>query len=152
MGHIAAESGVNLEKAIEVKSAPAEIDRGRMMQTITNLINNAIRFSKNGGSIWVGIKPADLGGLPGPAAAKMSEERDYYYIYVRDEGAGMEKQYLEKIFERFYQVENANTRKHQGAGLGLSIARNIIEAHGGYIWAESDGPGRGAKICMLLPE
>jgi len=61
------------------------------------------------------------------------------------------KDYLEKIFEKFYQVDSSITRSAGGAGLGLTIAREIAKAHGGSIWAESDGLGKGAKIVVRLP-
>lgn len=152
MHHIAHEKGISLETIIENKSAPAEIDRGRIIQAVSNLINNAMRFSKSGSTVKVGLKNAVDADIPLWAAEKMSEEKNYYYIYVADTGEGIEKKHLEKIFERFYQVENPNVRKHQGAGLGLSIAKIVAEAHDGFIWAESGGMGKGAKICMVIPE
>jgi signal transduction histidine kinase len=63
----------------------------------------------------------------------------------------MEKQYVEKIFERFYQIEDINTRKHQGLGIGLNIAKNIVEAHGGIIWADSEGKDKGSVFQVLIP-
>jgi len=152
MRHVAGEKGVFLSAEFSGKNAIAYVDKGRIVQTVSNLINNAVRFSGNGGNVIVSLAAAEKAVLPARIAEKMSEEKNYYHICVRDEGAGIEEKYLDKIFERFFQVESANTRKHQGAGLGLSIAKSIVEAHGGQIWAESDGPGKGAKIQMIIPE
>jgi PAS domain S-box-containing protein len=149
---IAEEQGVSLERDIEVKSARINIDKGRIIQAITNVINNAIRFSKKGDSIKISLARADKDKIPGNLIGLMADEKSYYCIDVKDTGAGIEKKHLEKIFERFFQEENANVRKHQGAGLGLSIAKNIAEAHGGFIWAESEGAGKGARVSMVLPE
>lgn len=152
MHHIVEERGITLETEIETDSAHAEVDKGRITQTITNLINNAMRFTGKGGTIKVSLKDAAGPEMPDLIAKNMNEEKNYYQICVADDGAGIDRKYLEKIFERFYQVENANTRKHQGAGLGLSIAKSIVEAHHGFIWAESEGLGKGTKVCIVIPE
>ncbi|MEO0563722.1 MAG: ATP-binding protein, partial [Chloroflexota bacterium] len=68
-----------------------------------------------------------------------------------DSGIGIEPDQLESIFEKFYQVENHMTRHHEGMGIGLSIARGIAMAHGGRLWAESEGLGKGATFTMSLP-
>jgi len=78
-------------------------------------------------------------------------EKQYFLISVSDQGIGMENQYLGKIFDRFYQIEDINTRKYQGLGLGLNIAKIITEAHGGVIWAESEGKGKGTSFVIMLP-
>jgi signal transduction histidine kinase len=73
------------------------------------------------------------------------------WIVVQDTGVGIPQDQLERVFEEFHQVEDHMTRRHGGMGLGLSIARALVEAHGGRIWAESEGPGRGSTFYISLP-
>jgi signal transduction histidine kinase len=72
-------------------------------------------------------------------------------VQVQDNGAGIPPNRLESIFDRFHQVEGHMTRKHGGLGLGLSIVRGIVELHGGRVWAESEGAGRGTTFNLVLP-
>jgi len=95
-----------------------------------------VRFTPEGGRIIVGAK-AQTGGE--------------VLIWVQDTGRGILESELEKIFQEFYQIESHTTRKHGGMGIGLSIAKGLIEAHGGKIWAESPGSGKGATFKVLLP-
>ncbi len=71
--------------------------------------------------------------------------------WVQDTGKGIPADDLKKIFQEFYQVEPHTTRKHGGMGIGLSICRGLIEAHGGKVWAESPGPGKGTTFKVQLP-
>ncbi|HIQ09731.1 MAG TPA: ATP-binding protein, partial [Anaerolineaceae bacterium] len=73
------------------------------------------------------------------------------FARVEDSGVGIPPEELEAIFEEFHQVEGHLTRRYGGLGLGLSIARNLVRLHGGRIWAESEGPGRGARFTIALP-
>ena len=115
-----------------------EADRDRIQQVITNLCENAVKFSEKGKPLWVSCVPAG------------SDNGGFVEVAVRDEGVGIPKDHLEKIFERFWQVDNTETRAAGGTGLGLAISREIVEHHGGRIWAESDR-GRGAVIRFTLP-
>jgi signal transduction histidine kinase len=152
MDCIANNCGVTVERDIKIKSAPVEADKGRLIQAISNILNNAIRYSRKGGSIKVELDHAGTKNMPEKIRAALLEDHVYYSLRVIDRGPGLEKKYMEKIFERFFQVENADTRSHQGAGLGLSVAKSIVEEHGGLIYAESEGPGKGLTICLLMPE
>ncbi len=109
-------------------------DLERLRQVLTNLLTNAIKYSPQGGTIRVGgrLQPAQV------------------VIMVQDEGIGLAAEDHERIFERFTRVENALSRKTQGAGLGLYLVRAIVEAHGGRVWVESS-PGRGALFGFSLP-
>jgi len=151
MHFIAGEKGINLEKNFALDSAEVQLDKGRMQQAITNIINNAIRFSQKGGKIDINLSRLEMEKIPVYIRKSLDEKKKYYFISVKDYGTGIEKEYLEKIFERFFQVENADTRRHPGSGLGLSIAQSVMEGHGGEIWAESEGLGKGTEICMVLP-
>jgi two-component system sensor histidine kinase VicK len=103
---------------------------------LVNLLNNAIRFSPQGSTITVGTVA----------------EGDQVLAWVQDQGIGIAADKLEKIFEEFYQIEPPNTRRYGGLGIGLTIAKGIIEAQDGRIWAESEGPGGGATFKLLLPK
>lgn len=110
-------------------------DAEKLHLVFGNLLNNAVRFTQAGGNIVV----------------RTGKVRDKIGIEVTDNGPGIEPQMLERIFEQFYQVENHLTRKHGGMGLGLAIAKGVVELHNGKIWAESAGLGKGASFKVLLP-
>jgi len=109
-------------------------DPERLSQVLNNLINNAIKYSPNGGQVRVSGRV----------------ERDQVIVSVSDEGIGIGPADQERIFERFYRADSALTRRTQGTGLGLYLSKAIIEAHGGRIWVES-APGRGATFSFSLP-
>lgn len=109
-------------------------DRAQITIVLNNLLTNAIKFTPDGGQIAVGAAPHD------------SE----VWVTVSDTGVGIPTGDLERIFERFYQVEPHMNRRHGGMGLGLSIARGMVELHGGRIWAESR-VGRGSRFTFTLP-
>jgi two-component system sensor histidine kinase VicK len=110
-------------------------DRDHLEQVLDNLINNAIKFSPEGGSIQVSVK----------------EERDALQLSVHDPGVGISPQLLEAIFGLFYQAEDPVSRRTGGMGLGLYISKEIISRHGGRIWAESS-PGGGSTFLVVLPK
>jgi signal transduction histidine kinase len=111
------------------------VDRVKFGMALTNLLNNAIKFTPSGGRISLTYERK-------PTAV---------WIRVKDTGVGIPQDQLERIFEEFHQVEDHMTRRHGGMGLGLSIAKGLIEAHGGRIWAESEGPGHGSTFYINLP-
>ncbi|MGI0102437.1 MAG: sensor histidine kinase [Nitrosotalea sp.] len=116
--------------------ATCTCDNTRISQVVANLVLNAISFCpKEGGTITI----------------TLDKKEKFYYMVVKDNGMGIQKDNLDKIFVRFYQVDTSNTREHKGTGLGLSICKGIVEGHGGKIWAESEGMGKGTEIHMLLP-
>lgn len=112
------------------------VDRIRGVMALTNILNNAVRFTQKGGAISI---KAEL------------HNSDEAWITVSDNGIGLEEGQLERIFEKFYQVQDHMTRKHGGLGIGLSIAEALIEAHGGRIWATSAGAGQGSTFTITLP-
>lgn len=111
-----------------------QADAARIEQLLSNLIGNAIKYSPNGGAIRVS-------GRATPDAVE---------ITVSDEGIGIPIEDQSRIFERFYRVDNALSRRAQGSGLGLYIAKAIVEAHGGRIWVNS-APGRGTAFSFSMP-
>ncbi|GAB5493263.1 MAG: hypothetical protein Phog2KO_34780 [Phototrophicaceae bacterium] len=112
------------------------VDSTRMIMALINLMHNAISFTPAGGKITL-------------KAEQISKHE--MQISVTDNGKGIEEEQLDKIFGEFYQVEDHMIRKHGGLGIGLSISRAIISAHGGRIWAESDGLDQGATFTIALP-
>jgi len=122
-----------------IHSFPAEplvapVEPRRIEQVLRNLVSNAIKYSPQGGTITV----------MGQEAGEM------ILIQVRDQGIGIPHEDLERVFERFYRVENEITRSVRGIGLGLAVCRGIVEAHGGRIWVESL-PGEGSTFYFTLP-
>lgn len=113
----------------------AQLDHNKIALVLTNLLNNAIRFTPNHGQIDI---------LLSATARKIGVE-------VRDTGPGIPPDQLETIFAEFYQAENHLTRQHGGMGMGLSIARGIVEKHGGRIWAENRKDRSGAVFKIILP-
>jgi len=120
------------------KEAPimVKVDPDKTASAFVNLLNNAVRFSPQGGEIIVGA----------------AQQGDRIMGWVQDHGIGISSEKLKKIFERFYQAEPPNTRHYGGLGIGLTIAKGLIEAQGGKIWAESDGEGKGSTFKVLLPK
>jgi signal transduction histidine kinase len=109
-------------------------DRDKLTQVMANLLNNAVKYSPNGGEIVVSTRA----------------EGSTAHVVVRDHGMGIPKEALESIFERYGRVESIATRHIQGTGLGLPIVRQIMQLHGGTVWAEST-VGEGAVFHVLIP-
>jgi signal transduction histidine kinase len=112
-----------------------KVDIDKTCQAFSNLLDNAIRFSSKGSEIVIGT----------------INDGNQVLAWVQDQGIGIPVDQLHKIFEEFYQIEPPNTRHYGGLGIGLSIAKGLIEAQGGRIWAESEGSGAGATFKVLLP-
>lgn len=119
-------------------------DEERLRQVMTNLMNNAIKYSPEGGVIRVGgwVEQAN-GGADGGADGRV-------VIYVADQGIGIPAPELPHIFERFYRVDSSLRRSTAGAGLGLFLAKAVVDAHSGQIWARSE-PGKGTTFFVALP-
>lgn len=130
-----AEKGVALDAPKGPGSAPVLVDVDRMAEVLGNLLANALRHTPPGGCVQIGAE----------------RRTDRLAISVRDTGEGIAPQDLERVFERFYRVDPARARSSGGSGIGLTIARAIVAAHGGRMWAESEGRGRGARFTVALP-
>ncbi|MEX0271321.1 ATP-binding protein [Leptolyngbyaceae cyanobacterium UHCC 1019] len=120
----------------------ADIDY--ILQTLTNLLSNAIKFSAIGGTVWLTVDQDD------PTTSHPQHSNSEVVFRVRDEGQGIPADQLERIFERFQQVDSSDSRKKGGTGLGLAICRKIVEQHNGRIWVESV-PGCGSTFAFTLP-
>jgi signal transduction histidine kinase len=133
-----------------VAVVPVLVDPDKLQRILVNLLGNAIKFSTKGGAVRVRTIPAPI-RRPFEEVTLFGEEvADAVRISVLDEGVGIAPEQLSRIFEAFYQVDAGPTRRHGGAGLGLSIVKNLVVAHGGDVWAQSE-PGRGTAIHFTLP-
>jgi signal transduction histidine kinase len=119
--------------------APLHLDPDAIEKVVVNLVGNALKFTESGGRIEVRAEPAEPGQEGGA------------HLVVADTGLGIPSDQLERIFDRFAQVDASSTRRHEGTGIGLSLARELVELHGGRIWAESEGLGQGTSVHVVLP-
>ena len=130
----ARQKNIHLRSDLSKANLTLEMDAEKIGMVLTNLIKNALEFSNPGGHVLV----------------KAEILQDNFRVSVSDDGIGIPAKDIKKLFERFYQVESHLTRKHGGMGLGLSIAKDMVELHGGRIWAESV-EGHGSRITFILP-
>ncbi len=133
---VAEKTSVTIETDLPSGLPAVEADKEHLGQVLTNLVDNAIKFSQGGGAGTVTIR----------ARIEGSE----LVLSVQDRGIGIPEEALPHLFERFYQVDRSSTREHGGTGLGLYISKQIVEAHGGRIWVDSE-PGKGAMFHVALP-
>ena len=135
----------------ELEDIPEYIhaDEMNLKQILYNLLSNAVKFTPNGGRIHLTAKRASDDDTQ-VQNEKISSE-NYIEISIEDSGIGLKKEDLTKIFQPFEQVENSSSRRFQGSGLGLSLAKSLVELHGGKIWAESAGEDLGSKFSFTLP-
>ncbi|AND42642.1 MULTISPECIES: cell wall metabolism sensor histidine kinase WalK [Cytobacillus] len=128
------QQNVTFERKLPDHSAFVEIDEDKLTQVLDNIISNALKYSPEGGKVTFSIEEKD----------------EFIVVSVSDQGVGIPKENIDQIFERFYRVDKARTRKLGGTGLGLAIAKEMVEAHGGKIWAAST-EGKGTTISFSLP-
>jgi signal transduction histidine kinase len=110
-------------------------DPDALDKVLVNLVGNSLKFTESGGRIEVSVR----------------REGEGAHLAVADTGVGIPPDQIERIFDRFAQVDDSATRKHEGTGIGLSLVRELVELHGGRVWAESAGPGQGATVHVVLP-
>ena len=122
---------------LDLPSRPLPLfgDRARLAQVVTNLLNNAAKYTPDGGHITLSAQ----------------EQGRQVLLQVRDDGLGIPADMLPRIFEVFTQVKHAEERSQGGLGLGLALVRKLVDMHGGQVWAESAGPGHGSTFCLRLP-
>ncbi|HMF98372.1 MAG TPA: ATP-binding protein [Vicinamibacterales bacterium] len=127
--------GVRVETVIDPLTTPVFGDADRLQQVVWNLLSNAIKFTPRGGRVQL----------------RLSQVNSHVEVTVSDTGRGIEPEFLPFVFERFRQADATFARQHGGLGLGLAIAKQLTELHGGTVTAASGGPGKGATFTVRLP-
>ncbi len=130
----AAERGAQLHNQVPA-ALSAHADADRILQVLFNLVDNAIKYGRPGGQVVIGGRELD---------SRLVE------VWVRDDGPGLPREALGRVFERFYRVDRNRSREQGGTGLGLAIVKHIVQSHGGEVRAESE-PGKGACFFFTLP-
>jgi signal transduction histidine kinase len=125
------------ELTVTLPSGPVFLrgDRERLAQVLSNILGNAAKFTPHGGRIHL----------------EATVEEDVLFLCVRDNGIGIPGDMVERVFEMFIQADHSASRSHAGLGIGLSLVRGLVEAHGGSVVARSGGPGQGSEILVRLP-
>ncbi|HID88810.1 MAG TPA: GAF domain-containing protein, partial [Anaerolineae bacterium] len=132
---LARSAGVSFNTDLPDDLPPVLGDRERLDLVFHHLIDNAIKFSPNGGDVHI----------------RAWADEEWVYISVKDEGIGIAPEHLDRIFERFYQIDGSTTRRFGGMGVGLALVWEIVEAHGGTVEVESE-PGKGSNFTVRLPQ
>jgi PAS domain S-box-containing protein len=127
--------GIHIDSLIDSEAGPVSGDADRLQQVVWNLLSNAVKFTPRGGRVQLQLRRID----------------SHVEIEISDNGIGIPPAFLQHIFERFRQAEAGTSRRHGGLGLGLAIARHLVEMHGGTIQAFSEGEGKGSTFRILLP-
>jgi CheY-like chemotaxis protein/two-component sensor histidine kinase len=131
----AATRKVNLKTDLSADVGVVRADPDRLQQVVWNLLTNAVKFTPSGGTVSVTLAPY----------------MDGIEIVVQDTGIGIRPEFLPQVFDRFRQADSSTSRQHGGLGLGLAIAKQLVELHGGTVSAFSEGEGRGARFTVRLP-
>jgi histidine kinase len=129
------DKGVSLQVDVPPDLPKVRADPGRMIQVLLNLLGNALQYTPSAGQVTV----------------RAWRDGWQVLIVVQDTGIGIPAEHLSHIFERFYRVDKSRSRPGGGSGIGLTIAKHLVEAHGGRIWATSPGPGQGSTFSFTLP-
>jgi signal transduction histidine kinase len=129
------EKRVTLTSSLPLEPIHFLADEDRIIQVLTNLIGNALQYTPEQGTVTVSIE----------------RDKNEARISVRDTGFGIPAEHLTHIFDRFYRVDKSRSRARGGSGIGLTIAKHLVEAHGGKIWAESAGENKGSVFVFTLP-
>ena len=129
------EKGISLNLEIPASLPPVLMDGDRISQVLINLLGNALQYTPEGGGVFLTIQ----------------QTRKDIEVRIKDTGLGIPAEHLPHLFTRFYRVDKSRSRAGGGSGIGLTIAKYLVEAHGGRIWAESDGAGAGSTFSFTLP-
>jgi signal transduction histidine kinase len=128
----------SVEAKIDLELPPLQADPVRFKQILFNLLSNAIKFTPEQGQVTL-------------VARRAPESSELLEVCVTDTGIGIKAEDLPRLFQEFVQLEATAIKRHEGTGLGLAVTRRLVEMHGGRIWAESPGEGRGSTFTFVLP-
>ncbi|MEK7294589.1 MAG: ATP-binding protein, partial [Nitrospirota bacterium] len=134
----------SLTVAVSPDLPPVSGDEDRLVQVLTNLLDNAVKYTPEGGTISV------VGSIAGRIAGQPADSPAQVELSVADTGIGIPDADRPRVFERFYRVDKARSREMGGTGLGLSIVRHIVEGHAGKVWVEGNQPS-GSRFVIHLP-
>ena len=129
--------GVQLHFIPREKEIFMDFDQEKLLRIVSNLLSNAVKFTPDRGSVQ--------------CEARLADGNENIEISVADTGIGIQPDDLKRIFDPFEQVDGSMSRRFEGTGLGLSLTKKFVELHGGRIWAESDGVGKGAAFRFTIP-
>jgi signal transduction histidine kinase len=151
--------GIQLQT--EIDGIPERIrgDERKLKQILYNLLSNAVKFTPDGGTVTLSASSLVArdhqwtkgDGCIAPIPFPPTIAGEWVGISIRDTGIGVKAEDLERIFAPFEQADNSASRRYQGTGLGLSLTRQFVELHGGKIWAESEGEGKGSRFMFAIP-
>jgi signal transduction histidine kinase len=130
-----AEKGVRLEMDLTPNLPEVQVDADRLSQVLFNLGGNALQYTPTGGQVTISAR----------------RKGDEVQVRVKDTGIGIAAEHLSYVFDRFYRADRSRARVSGGSGIGLTIAKHLVEAHGGRIWVESPGEGKGSSFSFTLP-
>jgi signal transduction histidine kinase len=142
---LASKRGVMLRLQSDLSEVPVIADQTQIQQALTNLVVNAIQASQSGGTVDVSVC-ASSHNRPPASSRDSAAGGEFFEVSVQDHGEGMPPELLARVFEPFFTTKPVG----ESTGLGLSVANDIVEEHGGWITAESE-PGRGSRFSLFLP-
>lgn len=129
------DKNINLDVGIEPNLPNIMVDKDRIIQVLTNLVGNALQYTPMGGKVSLQVR----------------HERSAILFTVKDSGIGISAEQLQYVFNRFYRTDKSRTRTSGGSGIGLTIAKALVQAHQGKIWVKSDGEGKGSTFSFQIP-
>ena len=143
------EKGVSLRLNLSADLPLVQADEDRLNQVLLNLVGNALQYTPSGGTVTINAQ-IENPKYPKGTLSKIQNPAELL-ISIHDTGLGIPAEHLPHLFNRFYRVDKSRSRAGGGSGIGLTIAKHLVEAHGGHLWAESAGEGQGSLFGFSLP-
>ena len=145
--------------SLDIGSIPETLtaDERKFKQILYNLLANAVKFTPDGGSVGVGARLVENSEIQLPPETATGQtcagvaQGEFIKVVITDSGIGLKREDLDRIFDPFDQVETSMSRRFEGTGLGLALTKSLVAIHGGSIWAESEGLGKGSRFIFITP-